>query len=161
MKYWCPLTHHKVHSLLPSVIKTFLFLSLAPPAAAAAASFLHPGPASRVSRCRRRRRPALSHLMRLTCSLEKGKKGRWGGEIAPAKTATLILCTQDLCLLQSFAASVSSPLRPRRPGSRCADERARSLWCIMSGFCRKREPGTSKHASKLPKSFTEKHKAKS
>lgn len=112
MKYWCPLTRDEVRSLLPSVIKTFLFLSLAPPAA----SFLHPGPASQVSRCRR---PALSHLMRLTCSLEKEKKAGvcvWGGcKIAPAKTATLILCPQDLCLLQSFAASVSSPLAATLP----------------------------------------------
>lgn len=110
--------------------------------------------------------PGALTLNALNLLIGKRKKGRWGvvgGEIAPAQTATLILCTQDLCLLQSFAASVSSPLRPRRPGSRCAGERARSLALVHNVRIPpyEREPGTSKHASKLPKSFTEKHKAKS
>lgn len=68
-------------------------------------------------------------LNALNLLVQKRKKGgRWEveggeGEIAAANTATLILRTQDLCLLQSFAA-VSYLEWPRHSGSRFADARS-------------------------------------
>lgn len=75
---WGPLVRSQralASSVLPFVISPFLYLSLAPPAGAAL--FLRPRPVPQVIRCRR---PALSHLMRLTCTFQKEKKkGRFQG----------------------------------------------------------------------------------
>lgn len=126
------LRYQEERFLFPS-FRLYFPLSLSSPAVA---SFFRAGPVSQVPRCRR---PVLSHLMRLTCSFKKNKNknkravgggGGWGRcEIAPANTATLILCTQDLCLLQSLRRR----FLPRLAATPRITLRGRSLSCVVSG----------------------------